>query len=629
MAFNNNKVRILIFGHKEFSQLVSSVLDEFSARAECRIVDAIIGTIDEANAHIDVFSPDLVVSAGSNAAYLKASLDVPVLAMSVTETDIVSALETASKIANSIHLITYDDYSHLVSLLNQNTQLSITHSQYATALEAKETYYLAKLETNQAVVGASLVCGLAAQDNIKSFLIYSRASCRALIKKAIIEAQKQKDSIHLQAMQRWLFKDAKTPIIVVDNNTNILTSNAAAKTEFALQNDNQQHVIDVLHSNQFNNIVDGRCRLNNSDWFFHKDTLDLANRYFDVYQFYAQDPVLMQNTSGQSARPFDANQPLVYRSDIMAELIEQTDRYAQSPSHVLIIGESGTGKEMIARRIHEKSHFSQGKFVAINCAAMPSELFEGELFGYVEGAFTGSKRGGKHGLLYEAENGVLFLDEIGELSLPLQAKLLRVIQEKTYRPVGSHKEFSIKLKIVAATNRPLAKQVADGLFRNDLYYRLNVLSLHVPSLSARNQDLDLITRSKLQELNYAGLSTKQIDVLAKQLHPIFVAYHWPGNVRELENIIERLLAYCSASTEPEEIQVATLLSQLAPELFQLQSDLKQGALVENEIQLVNEAMIKFNGNKERVAQFLGISQTTLWRRLKRINDNNQRGQHHA
>ena len=624
MAFNNNKVRILIFGHKEFSQLVSSVLDEFSADAECRIVDAIIGTIDEASAHIDVFSPDLVISAGSNAAYLKAALKVPVLSMQVTEADIVSAINTASKVANDIHVITYDDYSRLVSLLNQTSTLNITHSRYDTALEAKQTYYLAKLKPEQAVVGASLVCGLAAQDGIKSFLIYSRESCRALLKQAIAEGKQQKDSINIQAMQRWLFKDSKTPILVVDNNANILTSNAAAKTELALDGNNQQAIIDVLHSNQFNGLVDGKCRLNNSDWFFHKDNLDLANRHFEVYQFYAQNPSIAKDSS-----PLASTNKLVYRSRVMADLIERTDLYAQSPSHVLVIGESGTGKEMIARRIHQKSQFSSGQFVAINCAAMPSDLFEGELFGYVEGAFTGSKRGGKHGLLYEAEGGVLFLDEIGELSLPLQAKLLRVIQEKTYRPIGSHKEFKIKLKVIAATNQPLAEQVSAGLFRNDLYYRLNVLSLHVPSLCARKDDLAVIAQAKLHELNYAGLSTKQLDNLSEQLRPIFDAYHWPGNIRELENIVERLLVYCSAAKDLDHISVSSLLSQLAPELFQLPGNKHQGALIENEIQLVNQAMSKFNGNKEQVAQFLGISQTTLWRRLKRINDNNQRGPQHA
>jgi propionate catabolism operon transcriptional regulator len=620
----NNKIRILIFGHKEFSQLLSSVLGEFSDLAECRIVDAIIGTIDEANTHVSVFNPDLVISAGSNSAYLKTTLNVPVLSIPVTESDILLALLKASKLSRDIHLITFDDYSNLVSLLNQSTATSIRHSRYETAEEAKQIYQLANLANTDVVVGASLVCGLAFQDGIKSFLIYSKESCRAILKEAVELGLEQRDSVHAKAIHRWLDEDSRTPILVVDNYSNILTSNSAAKSEFAIDAVNKQEILDLFHSSQFSETTDGKCRLNQTDWWFHKDTVSMASRQFDVYQFYAQTPnILPVKPTGLDV------QPLVYQSTIMHELMERTDLYANSPSHVLIIGESGTGKEMIARRIHQNSQFSNGQFVAINCAAMPSELFEGELFGYVDGSFTGSKRGGKHGLLYEAENGVLFLDEVGELSLPQQAKLLRVIQEKSYRPIGSHIEFKIKLKVIAATNRPLASQVKQGKFREDLYYRLNVLSINVPSLRERQEDISTITKYKLAAFNFGNLSDEIIENLSQQLAPIFQRYDWPGNIRELENIVERMLVYCSAQSEIDAPRVDNLLKKLAPELFVSNDTNVNGALAKNEQQLLQQAMTRFNGNKELVAQFLGISQTTLWRRLKRINDNNQRGKQHA
>jgi propionate catabolism operon transcriptional regulator len=618
------KVRILIFGHKEFSQLLSSVLGEFSEHAECRIVDAIIGTIDEANTHVSVFNPDLVISAGSNSAYLKTTLNVPVLSIPVTESDILAAVLKASKLTQDIHLITFDDYSNLVNLLNQSTSAKITHSRYETAEEAKQVYQLAHLSSKDIVVGASLVCGLAFQDGIKSFLIYSKESCKAILREAVELGRTQRESVHTKAIHRWLDEDSKTPILVVDNYSNILTSNKAAKAEFAIDAINQQEILDLLHSSQFSEVSDGKCRLNQTDWWFHKDTVKMASRHFDVYQFYAQTPNIVPS---QQANP--SVQPLIYQSSVMRQLLERTDLYARSPSHVLIIGESGTGKEMIAKRIHQKSRFASGQFVAINCAAMPSELFEGELFGYVDGSFTGSKRGGKHGLLYEAENGVLFLDEVGELSLPQQAKLLRVIQEKSYRPIGSHKEFKINLKIIAATNRPLATQVKQGQFRDDLYYRLNVLSINVPSLKERREDIATITEHKLQALNFGGLSDEVLLQLSQHLQPIFQAYDWPGNIRELENIIERLLVYCSAQSELNTAQVAQLLDELAPELIVGSESEATGALAKSEQELLHQAMTKFNGNKELVAQFLGISQTTLWRRLKRINDNNQRGKQHA
>jgi len=640
---DNHKVRILIFGHKEFSQLLSSVLSEFAAQAECRIVDAIVGTINEAAAHVSVFSPDLVISAGSNAAYLQVALDVPVLSIKVTESDIISALLKAAKVSSNIQLITYDNYTRLVELLNETSSLNISHSFYETAKEAKQTYHLAKLTDNDVVVGASLVCGLASEDKLKSFLIYSKESCRTLLQEAVKLGNEQKQAINSQAIQQWLYHESKTPILVVDNQTNIVTTNSAAKDEFSITPNNKTDIVNILANNQFSEVDEGHCRLNDKDWWFHRDTISLANHQFDVYQFYAQTPNI------QKPAPLKSLSPLIYSTKSMKTLIERVDLYAQSPSHVLLIGESGTGKEMLAKRIHQKGLFNTGQFVAINCAAMPSELFEGELFGYVEGSFTGAKRGGKHGLLYEAEGGVLFLDEVGELSLVQQAKLLRVIQEKSYRPIGSLKEFNTHLKIIAATNKPLIELVEEGRFRDDLFYRLNVLSINVPSLRERVEDIPSITLAKLNELNFGLLNEQQLTQIHKQLMPVFSTYHWPGNIRELENIVERVLVYSTASKDInesdinesdinesninesniDENKVSDLLTQLAPELFSVPMRENAGTLFENELQLVNQAMNKFSGNKELAAQYLGISQTTLWRRLKRINNNNLRGHKHA
>ena len=620
----NDTLRILIFGHKEFSQLLSSVLPEFKDRAECRIVDAIVGTIDEATTHVKAFSPDLVISAGSNAAYLQSSLDVPVMSLPVTESDIISAISKAAKVSDELHLITYDNYSRLVSLLSETAKIRIYHHIYETADEARQMYHLAKVKENQAVVGASLVCGLAVQDKRKSFLIYSKESCRRLMNQAIEKAKTQKQSINTRAIHRWLYKDSKTPILILDKFTQVLSVNDAAYTEFEITPGKQKGLESRLGTAQFSDITDGQCRIGNKDWWFHRDSINVSNHQVDIFQFYAQNPDIPKTE--QASSPDDE---LVYQSKAMQKLIKKTELFAQTPSHVLIIGESGTGKEMIARKIYQQGSFSKGQFVAINCAAMPSELFESELFGYVDGSFTGSRRGGKHGLLYEADNGVLFLDEVGELSLPQQAKLLRVIQEKTYRPIGSHKEFKVNLKIVAATNRALDEQVKNGLFRSDLYYRLNVLSIHVPSLQARQGDIKVIASNKLQTINMGRLSDAQLNIILDAILPSFESYSWPGNIRELENIIERLLVYCMDAENLDNSVITSLTRELAPELFASQSEENAGAIAESENLLLNQAMTKFNGNKELVARYLGISQTTLWRRLKRINQNKIRGKHHA
>ncbi len=628
MSFKrSNKIKILIFGHKEFSQLLSSVLSEFEREAECRIVDAIIGTLNEAHAHVDLFNPDVVISAGSNAAYLKASLKVPVLSLPVTESDVLCAIQKAAKLSKQVHLITFDDYSHLVKLLNETSGLELKHSHYETAEEARQTYHLSQISQDDSVVGASLVCGLAVQDNIKSFLIYSRASCKGLLERAISLAKEERQKGTALALQQWLYEDAKIPIVVYEKETQKITSNIATEKDLDLDS-NFIELSHFLSEHSLNNLTDGECYFNRKRWIFHKDSLEVNQQHFDIYQFYPEE------NKGQSELNNSHDKTnLVFESKVMAQVIQKVDIYANAPSHCLIIGESGTGKEMIARRIHAKSRYNKGQFVAINCAAMPSELFEGELFGYVDGAYTGSRKGGKKGLLHEAQFGVLFLDEVGELSLPQQAKLLRVIQEKNYRPIGSHKEYDINFKIVAATNRPLLEQVKEGKFRDDLFYRLNVLSIQLPPLRERFEDLPVIAGQKLtklaSEFTDTLISKMSNAELLEAVLPYFLEYSWPGNVRELENVLERLLAFANALPIATQADIKTLLEQLAPEILMVNPDPQEGMLAHNELVLVQQAMSQFDGNKELVAQYLGISQTTLWRRLKRINDNNQRETKHA
>jgi propionate catabolism operon transcriptional regulator len=282
-------------------------------------------------------------------------------------------------------------------------------------------------------------------------------------------------------------------------------------------------------------------------------------------------------------------------------------------------GESGTGKELIAREIYQNSTFNKGNFVALNCSAIPSELFESELFGHRDGAFTGSRKGGRKGLVEEANDGVLFLDEISELAMDQQAKLLRFLQERTYRPLGANEETPVNLKLVAASNKPLKGLVEKGEFREDLYYRLNVFNLFVPPLRLRKPDITTIARYKLTGFldNYSVDLTAD-DVL-RVLNGHLVGYDWPGNIRELENVLERLVATLAVDTNLSKLNQK--LESIAPELFtEPLSSIDDGLVRSKELELVVDAMNKFNGNKTKAAEYLGMSQTTLWRRLKRINE---------
>ena len=307
----------------------------------------------------------------------------------------------------------------------------------------------------------------------------------------------------------------------------------------------------------------------------------------------------------------------VIRSPQMERLAALARTYSRGRAAVLLEGESGTGKEHIAREIHRHSEFAGGPLVAVNCGSIPNELFESELFGYVEGAFTSSRRGGRVGLVERANGGVLFLDEIGEMPLQQQVKLLRALQERRIRPVGSNREVDLDFKVIAASNRDLRAAVLRGEFRDDLYFRLNVFSLKVPSLRDRPDDISPIAEHYLREYAVQYASRVDVEALLASVADRLVDYDWPGNVRELQNFAERLVVNCLDRGAAGITRHS--LEEILPELFAVESSLSSpGMLKTQERAAIDAAMQRFAGNRQLVAEFLGISTTTLWRRLNRM-----------
>ena len=305
---------------------------------------------------------------------------------------------------------------------------------------------------------------------------------------------------------------------------------------------------------------------------------------------------------------------LVGRSTTMRELYTLIERVALSSATVLIRGESGTGKELVARALHEVGARRERPFLAINCTALPESLLESELFGHTRGAFTGATSA-RAGLFVEASGGTLFLDEIGDMAPALQARLLRVIQHGDVRPVGSDESRPVDVRLITATHQDLESRVADGQFRQDLYYRLNVVPIAVPPLRARLDDVPLlvehflaVARGRNPHSPVTGLASETITELAR--------YPWPGNVRELENLIERLVVVGQA----REIGIAELAA-LAPSLvggqerFSLPRD-RLVTLRELEEEYIAWVIEKCNGNKTRAADVLGIDPSTLHRRTR-------------
>jgi two-component system response regulator HydG len=304
---------------------------------------------------------------------------------------------------------------------------------------------------------------------------------------------------------------------------------------------------------------------------------------------------------------------IVGRTPEMEKLYRIIGKAAQSTHPVLILGESGTGKELVARSIHYSGPFHDKPFIPVDCGSLVPTLIESELFGYVKGAFTGAVRA-KEGLLCIADGGTIFLDEIGELPVDLQAKLLRAIQEKEVRPVGSTRRVPIKVRILAATNRDLEGAVAEGKFRRDLYYRLNVLTLRIPPLRERKADIPLLVEHFLERL---ARMTGNRRMLSEEAMKAMIAYDWPGNVRELENSLERSAAMSSGPT----LHLGDLPSPVQGAIAQIQATRavmtpKIVPLANLERDAILNAIQQLNGDKLQAARMLGIGKTTLYRKLK-------------
>jgi propionate catabolism operon transcriptional regulator len=514
----SERVKVLVVGYRKFSELINALLPEFEDEADIAIVESVASEQRDYGALVREHAADVVVSAGSNAAYLKSTLRVPVVAQPVSDTDVIEALLKARQIADSVHLFSYalepEPSSRLVATLTELLGIPVRAHQYTTTDEAAEKLMLALAGGGDGViVGPSYICRLAEQRGVPAILMYSRSSARAMLRQAIDTARN------------------------------------------------------------------------------------------------AQAPARVDRRGGSA--------PFVIRSPQMARVAELARTYARGRAPVLLEGESGTGKEHIAREIHRQSEFATGHLVAVNCGSIPNELFESELFGYAEGAFTSSRRGGRVGLIERANGGVLFLDEVGEMPVQQQVKLLRALQERRIRPVGSNREIALDFKIVAATNRDLREAVSGGAFRDDLYFRLNVFSLKLPALRERPEDILPITEHYLRE--YAGQYAARVPVdrVLDAIGDRLVSYAWPGNVRELQNFAERLAVNC---VDDGDGFAADALQEILPELYATREvALAGGELKQREAEAIDEAMRRFAGDRQKVADFLGISTTTLWRRLSAMS----------
>jgi propionate catabolism operon transcriptional regulator len=629
------KPRICVLGYKSLSRLVHSVLADYESKADIAVTDQVF---DHALAYAQELerdkAADVIISAGANATILRSALTLPVVPIKVTGYDVLLALMKARAVSERVGVVTYRDPIPELEATKDLLKLEVSQRTYQTLEDARDCFRSLEAEGYRVIVGSSVVVDLAEQNGIVGILAYSQTSIREAIDDAIEIARIANIENARYAQLNVVLHHLREAVLAVDSSERITAINPAMERMLGIPyaealgrvlsdiapplsmrgvlSSGEEALERVVLLNQATCVAN--CIPIREQGLLSGAVLTLQDA--SVIQR-ADTNIRTERRVRNLAARYHFHQ-MVGSTSAFVHARLAAERYAGTNSTVLITGESGTGKELFAQSIHNASSRRDKPFVAINCAAFPEPLLESELFGYDEGAFTGSRKGGKPGLFDVAHTGTIFLDEIGDMPLFLQTRLLRVLQEKEIVHLGSAQPIPIDVRIIAATYQDLAQRAKDGLFRIDLYYRLNILRLDLPALRERVDDIPILALQMLHaSLRRAGSSLPADQALAP-LMPYFRSYRWPGNVRELENVAERLAVSLSAWQSATDIDYSGF-SKGFPEMFSgelVQADLSPLSHRTPEAATLSKIMAQAGGNRQVAAKMLGISRTTLWRHLK-------------
>lgn len=570
-----------------------------------------------------------VISRGGTARIIeKAVPSIPVIELEVSPYDMISAVYSAKSYGNNIFLIGFRNIIEGAELLGPvlDINLNIHHIHN----EDDGENYIKKLITSgvkiDVLLGGAVAESLAFKYNIPTVLLDTSArAIESSIKEArrIIEVtRKEKEKTEqFKAILHYISEG----VISIDSNNMITTFNSAAgKMLGASKREAIGRPIDEIIPNtrlievmekskpelgQLFQIGKSQVLTNRVPIHLGNKTVGAVATFQDISKIQEYEQRIREKLISKGHVAKYSFSDIVGESENLTKTKEKAKKYAGNDSTVLIVGESGTGKEMFAQSIHLESSRRNGPFVAVNCAAIPEHLLESELFGYEEGAFTGARKSGKLGLFTEAHGGTIFLDEIGEIAIEMQARLLRVIQEREVRPVGSSKVIPIDIRIITATNRNLLEEVDKGTFRKDLYYRLNILYLNIPSLRDRKKDVRLLGKYFIEKISFKY--NKDIEILQEALEEL-QEYNWPGNIRELENIIERLVVLNDKIIDKKAVREIIYGEAIETNNKCVEND-NIDNLEEVKRRHICKVLSNCNHNQTLAANRLGISRTQLWR----------------
>ncbi|MCY1197209.1 Anaerobic nitric oxide reductase transcription regulator NorR [compost metagenome] len=630
--------RIWAIGMARISRSFAQILPRFAGRGEFKLIEAgfeaAANAINQAARQGQV---DAVVAAGLNGAYLRRHVSVPVVQVKIIGFEVMNALSTARRISPRVALLgQVGQYPELDTFLS-TFSLDIPVRTYQDPDDALAQVQALKGEGIEVIVGSGLLVDYAERIGLTGVLVYSPATIGACIEDAIEITRLQRIESGRREYLNAVLSNLDEGVAAVDASGRVQALNPAVERLLGISASGMagRRLEEISPALSLDEVLRSGKREAES---IHRlaGKMVVVNRIPLATGAGLSGAVLTLQEAGAIHR---ADRNLRTRARMRAHAVRYTlddlfgtappvekvrmlgRRYARVDSTVLIGGESGTGKEVLAQGIHQASARHSFPFIAVNCAAFPESLLESELFGYEDGAFSGARRGGKPGLFESAHNGTLFLDEVGDMPAALQIRLLRVLQERQVMPVGGSEAVPVNVRIIAATHRDLAAMVAAGDFRQDLFFRLNILRIDMPTLRERRQDiwpLAQLLYLRIQE----NLGLHPLRPLSPAAQAALMAYAWPGNIRELENVLERLAVYLvEMPADLTDEQMRRVVGDVAPELAGgAPADVEAESLADtsrrHDAAHIRTVLARCGGNRQEACAILGISATTLWRRLR-------------
>ncbi len=625
----NNKIAVLL----PYDELLSFA-EEIVRELNIGIIIAKITTTDaiEKSKKLKDKGIEIIISRGNLAVEIRNTLDLEVVSIELTGYEFLEALYKYKDFREPIGVVENKDFLYGCQKINKMLQLDLHYYQVNNVNEFSIQTQRALHEGMKLLIGGSWGIEIRKQleeKNIKYELLRSqRPSVKQAINTAISLFYAKRREKNRHQILKTVLDFSRNGIVGVNKKDEIFIINPRA--EQILKVSKEQCIgkksCEILPQLQLKDVMQSK-----------KEELGSTEKYFGSSVVVDRVPMVV-NTEVKGAIAFiqmateivnmesSLRKDLVQRglttkysfaditgkSDTIRTTIQIARDYSHIDSTVLIMGETGTGKELFAQSIHSESCRKNNPFVAINCSALPSNLLESELFGYKEGAFTGAKKGGKMGLFELAHKGTIFLDEIGEIDKSMQAKLLRVLQEHEVMRVGDVRVIPIDVRVIAATNKDLYEEMEKGNYREDLYYRLNVLNLLLPPLRERKSDIKILMEELRIRLNKK--LDHQVEGFSPEVIEFIESYDWPGNIRELENVVEKLLVITKKGIV--EAKAIPMIQGCVHRNRTIGRCNKGKTLSMIEAEVIQSALIENNGNRTRTAQQLGIDRTTLIRKIK-------------